>query len=46
MNLIEKYDIVIVTLKQHEIDWSILDKYERFDKKVYWFIDRNEVIGA
>jgi UDP-glucose 6-dehydrogenase len=43
-NLIDNFDVVIVALKQHEIDWSVLDKYERFDKKVYWFIDRNEVI--
>lgn len=44
-NLIDNFDIVIVALKQHEIDWSVLDKYERFDKKVYWFIDRNEVVN-
>jgi UDP-glucose 6-dehydrogenase len=44
-NLIDNFDIVIVALKQHEIDWSVLDKYERFDKKVYWFINRNEVVN-
>jgi nucleotide sugar dehydrogenase len=43
-DLISKYDCVIVTLKQNEIDWSILKKYECLNKKIYWFINKDEVI--
>ena len=43
-NIVHNFDIIIVALNQHDIDWSVIDKYERFDKQVYWFIDKNEVI--
>lgn len=44
-NLLDNFDIVVVTLNQHEVDWSIIDKFERCDKKTYWFINRNELIN-
>lgn len=42
-DIIYKYDCVIVTLKQNEIDWDILKKYECLNKKIYWFINKDEL---
>ena len=30
------YDVIIVALKQHHIDWNILEQYESTGKKIYW----------
>jgi len=30
------YDVIIVALKQHHIDWNILEQYESIGKKIYW----------
>lgn len=30
------YDVIIVALKQHRIDWNILEQYESIGKKIYW----------
>jgi nucleotide sugar dehydrogenase len=43
-NILNSIDIIIICMKQHNINWDIIDKLERLDKKVYWFINRNDVI--
>ena len=40
------YDIIIVALKQHNVDWNIIKQnelYNKYNKKVYWFIDKNDL---
>lgn len=44
-NLVDSIDVIVVYMKQHNIDWDVIDKLERLNKKVYWFINKTDVIN-
>jgi hypothetical protein len=42
--ILTKMDIVIVCIKQHNIEWNVIHKLEALGKKVYWFFNKDEII--
>jgi len=38
-NVFKKYDVIVVSIKQNDVDWGIVNMYERLGKNVYWFIE-------
>ena len=43
-NILNNMDVIIVCIKQHNIQWDIIHKIERLGKKVYWFFNKNDLL--
>jgi nucleotide sugar dehydrogenase len=44
-NILNKMDVIIVCMKQYNINWDILCKVEKLGKKVYWFCNKDAIFN-